>query len=147
MINRACHELFCRPRSNVLACVSHICLCFPARSAQVPYIQLGHAGGTSFSFSTLSTSVDDPLSRSQELSHLPELTISPPRGRPPDWALRRFPIFDLSKTCSDFHGHSMARNVGRPARDTLLMDSSLPYLSAHTKFLTWALSGWVLLAS
>jgi len=106
----------------------------------------GLAGGTWFSFSTLSTSVDDPLSRSQELSHLPDLTIPPPRRRTPDWALRRFPCVDLSKTCSDFHGHPMARNVGRSARDTLLTDSSLPYLSARTKFLTWALSGEVLLA-
>src|SRR5260221_9253153 len=58
----------------------------------------------------------------------------------------RFPGVDLSKTCSDFHGHPMARNVGRPARDTLLTDSSLPYLAARTKFLTWALSDEVLLA-
>jgi hypothetical protein len=63
----------------------------------------------------------------------------------PTGPLRRFPGVDLSETCSDFRGHPMARNVGRPARDTLLTDSSLPYLSARTKFLTWALSGEVLL--
>lgn len=121
-------------------------MCFLRWSLLCAYIQLGLAGGTWFSFSTLSTSVDDPLSRSQELSHLPDLTIPPPRSRTPDWALRRFPGVDLSKTCSDFHGHPMARNVGRPARNTLLTDSSLPYLSAPTKSLTWALSGEVLLA-
>lgn len=121
-------------------CFPHLSL-LPCSAQCSGPIHPTQSGGTLFSFSMLSTSVDDPLSRSQELSHLPELTISPPRGRTPDWALRRFPGFDLSKTCSDFHGHSMARNVARPARDTLLTDSYLPYLSAQTKFLTWALSG------
>lgn len=70
----------------VFACVSYIGLGFPDSTQclgpmHCMSVPLGHAGGTLLSFSTLSTSVDDPLSRSQELSHLPELTISPPRRR------------------------------------------------------------------
>ncbi|KAI0002547.1 chaperonin 10-like protein, partial [Russula compacta] len=118
-------------------CVSSLLFGSPAlQGAQAQYVRVPLAGGTLFSLSTSSTSVDDPLSLPKNYPTILLLADILPTGL--------FVVLQAlthPKLAPIFTGIPWPRNVGHLARDTLLLGSSLPYLSSADKVLDVGIVG------
>jgi hypothetical protein len=91
--------------------------------------------------STPSTSVDDPLSLSQELSYLPDPTVLLLADVLPTGLFVVLQALTHPKLAPIFTGIPWPRNVGQPAWGTLLSGSTLPYLSSADKVLDVGIVG------
>ena len=123
-------------------CVSSLPFGSPSlQGAQAQYVRVPLAGGTLFSLSTPSTSVDDPLSLSQELSNLPDPTVLLLADVLPTGLFVVLQALTHPKLAPIFTGIPWPRNVGQPAWGTLLSGCTLPYLSSADKILDVGIVG------
>ena len=141
-LNRTCCRLRCCRLGFTARCVSSLLFGSPSlQGAQAQYVRVPLAGGTLFSLSTPSTSVDDPLSLSRELSYLPEPTVLLLADILPTGLFVVLQALTHPKLAPNFTGIPWPRNVGQPALDTLLSGSTLPYLSSADKVLDVGIVG------
>jgi len=138
----ACRRLrYCR-LGFTARCVSSLLFGSPAlQGAQAQYVRVPLAGGTLFSLSTPSTSVDDPLSLSQELSHLPDPTALLLADVLPTGLFVMLQALTHPKLAPIFTGIPWPRNAGQPAWGTPLSGSTLPYLSSADRVLDVGIIG------
>jgi len=123
-------------------CVSSLVFGSPSlQGAQAQYVRVPLAGGTLFSLSTPPTSVDDPLSLSQELSYLPDPTVLLLADVLPTGLFVVLQALTHPKLAPIFTGIPWPHNVGQPAWGTLLSGSTLPYLSSADKVLDVGIVG------
>ncbi|KAI9453180.1 chaperonin 10-like protein [Russula earlei] len=120
-------------------CVSSLVFGSPAlQGAQAQYVRVPLAGGTLFS---LSTSVDDPLSLSHALSHLPDPAVLLLADVLPTGLFVVLQAFTHPKLAPIFTGIPWPRNVGHHAKGALLSGNTLPYLSSADRVLDVGIVG------
>jgi hypothetical protein len=141
-LNRVCRRLrYCR-LGFTARCVSSLVFGSPSlQGVQAQYVRVPLAGGTLFSLSTPPTSVDDPLSLSQELSYLPDPTVLLLADVLPTGLFVVLQALTHPKLAPIFTGIPWPHNVGQPGWGTLLSGSTLPYLSSADKVLDVGIVG------
>jgi len=123
-------------------CVSSLVFGSPAlQGAQAQYVRVPLAGGTLFSLSTQSPSVDDPLSLPQELSSLPDPAILLLSDVLPTGLFVVLQALTHPKLAPIFTGIPWPRNVGHLAKGALLPGVTLPYLSPVDRVLDVGIVG------